>query len=325
MYSLGSRGFTVSGLIPRSSYILSAMAYGALLVGLLAVPASGLVAERVPESCLKRASCKGTFHYAPPSKPQAPGSGEVRLTDLVPQTAELSSQASIEQCISEWKTFDMKIGNNQNVKSTNEEDLKIFDRFFSGASGGTARTQGFFLEMGAFNGLAESNSLFFERCLGWTGLLVEGNPNQYRVMVENNTRPSAHKLNVAPSCASDDEEVQFVLGQTESGLVDMVGSNPAKEIANVHCGPLSLYLRDLGIAQVDFFSLDVEGAELLVLKTVDFSKVRIPVVMVESWNRDCKEDCPKREAVRELMLSNGYTLDTGLVPKSDVFYLVDGV
>lgn len=42
------------------------------------------------------------------------------------------------------------------------------------------QTEGFFFECGAFNGEAISNSLYMERFLNWTGVLVEANTLNYR-------------------------------------------------------------------------------------------------------------------------------------------------
>lgn len=42
---------------------------------------------------------------------------------------------------------------------------------------------GFFIEVGAYDGLTMSNSLFFEKTRGWTGLLIEANPRAYRELL----------------------------------------------------------------------------------------------------------------------------------------------
>ena len=39
--------------------------------------------------------------------------------------------------------------------------------------------RGFFIEAGAYNGVELSNTLYFEKNLGWTGLLVEPNPDAF--------------------------------------------------------------------------------------------------------------------------------------------------
>ena len=95
--------------------------------------------------------------------------------------------------------------------------------------------------------------------------------------------------------------------------------------ARVHCGPLTTYLRDLGISHVDFFSLDVEGAEFRVLSTLDLDAIRVDVMIVESRNRDCGAVCPHRDAVRAHMRARNYTRVEHAegaargIPRSDLF------
>lgn len=48
-------------------------------------------------------------------------------------------------------------------------------------------------------------------------------------------------------------------------------------IVNVQCFPLYTYLLALNITVIDYFSLDVEGSELNVLKTIPFDKINIKV------------------------------------------------
>ena len=49
----------------------------------------------------------------------------------------------------------------------------------------------------------------------------------------------------------------------------------------VPCVPLQLLIDSTGLWDIDFFSLDVEGAEKLVLETLDLKKTNIRVLMVE--------------------------------------------
>merc|ERR1712080_431870 len=49
----------------------------------------------------------------------------------------------------------------------------------------------------------------------------------------------------------------------------------------VQCYPLYSALLAIGVSTVDFFSLDIEGAELSVLKTLPFHKINIKVLLVE--------------------------------------------
>ena len=45
-------------------------------------------------------------------------------------------------------------------------------------------------------------------------------------------------------------------------------------------------LDEQNVKWIDFFSLDVEGAELLVLQTIDFTKVNIGVLLIENFRGD---------------------------------------
>ncbi len=65
---------------------------------------------------------------------------------------------------------------------------------------------GFFLEMGALDGLEISNTKFFEETRGWRGLLIEPNPVEYGKLFAN--RPDAIGVNVA-ICAQR-QNVHFI-------------------------------------------------------------------------------------------------------------------
>lgn len=66
-------------------------------------------------------------------------------------------------------------------RSANDEDLAIYNLFFRDQR----QQQLSVVEMGAFTGLSESNSRFFELCLGWNTLLVEGMPATFDKLVQN--------------------------------------------------------------------------------------------------------------------------------------------
>ncbi len=64
-------------------------------------------------------------------------------------------------------------------------------------------------------------------------------------------------------------------------------------------------MESLHIKYITWFSLDVEGAELEVLKTFDFSKVRVDVLVVEANKSDEEE---KNSEIEDLITSNGMRL-----------------
>jgi len=240
-------------------------------------------------------------------------------------------------------TFDPWWKLSQSDRSRLGEDRFIYETFFANRTTATTSASddgdgftGTYVELGAFDGRTESNTRFFDVCLGWKGLLIEGNPGNYEKTISN--RPYAHKMSFAPSCSAEYEAangtVQFYrYPMTNVGLVGHAKTYEKKPTVDVPCGPLSPVLEDVfgddavfgggGSARLptlDFFSLDVEGAEMLVLSTIDFGAVRINVLMIEIKNNHCRtEECKVRTDVRAKMAAEGYKRYEKLVPASDIY------
>nr|XP_027238243.1 uncharacterized protein LOC113829302 [Penaeus vannamei] len=113
--------------------------------------------------------------------------------------------------------------------------------------------KGFFLEAGALDGEDKSNTLYFERELSWTGLLVEPDPSQYRTLVSKKRK--AFSINAAFSLSNASDIVKFV---PKGGLGHLAPGG--KKGIRVKTVPISTILRALDVTQIDFFSLDIEGA-----------------------------------------------------------------
>jgi len=206
-----------------------------------------------------------------------------------------------------------------------KEDQVVYERLFKNQM--KPGETGTYVELGAFDGISEANTRFFDLCLGWKGLLIEGNPRTFpKTRLE---RPRTHRISFAPSCSEEYERTKKTVefhaviwanaGQ-ESTALSFKGS-PKATVA-VPCGPLSPVLEDLFEGErINFFSLDVEGAEILVLDTIDFSKVQIDVIMIEVENNDCRagEPCKKRDKIREMMTKLGYQKYEGVVRASDLY------
>jgi hypothetical protein len=181
------------------------------------------------------------------------------------------------------------------------------------------------VELGAYDGSQETNSKFYERCLGWKSLLIEGNPGSFAKVIKN--RPNAHRMSFAPSCSRRYEEVNqtvqfYEYPLTNVGLVGSATTFKGRPTVDVPCGPLGPVLEDVFEGEgkrVTLFSLDVEGAEPLVVDTIDFDKVLIEVLMIESRNANCKAVCPTRDYVRAKLKGLGYQRYARVVNRSDVY------
>ena len=93
--------------------------------------------------------------------------------------------------------------------------------------------------------------------------------------------------------------------------------NKRAKVREMSCVPLGVILREASVKHVDFFSLDVEGAELNVLRTVDWDAVTFGVLLVEQDGKNTTKD----NAVRELLRAKGYEYDgvTGMFCRAEVW------
>lgn len=124
-------------------------------------------------------------------------------------------------------------------RSRHNEDSILYNLFFKDRR---IEDKGTFIEMGAYDGIQESNSRFFEYCLGWRGLLVEANPYEYPLLYKN--RPHAHKMGFAPSCSLEEEKIGKTImfhdiASTNAGLEGAATTYNGRHKVPVPCGSLT--------------------------------------------------------------------------------------
>ena len=173
-------------------------------------------------------------------------------------------------------------------------DLLVYDIFFKGAP---QRPRTFF-EAGARNGYAESNTLFFEKYLGWRGVLVEPTPMHKCCVVPNRPRATvvhgafcetlAHRNRPMPTRLEIGKGALF--GETlrsdcpvqaDDWLAPCFAWRP---FVKEHVAPLA--------QRVDLWSLDIDNSQeqLSIMKAQNWSAATAPlVVMTECWGRECTD------------------------------------
>jgi len=151
---------------------------------------------------------------------------------------------------------------------------------------------GFFLEAGAHEFETNSDSLYWEVEHGWQGLLVEPHPLSFSFGVTK-----CRKASALQSCLSTLSKPATLLfdpagsvrnatsREAMSGLVPKpVAATEGEEVTafEMQCMPLYTILLAMGNPTVHYFSLDIEGAEFPILKTIPWDKVDIRVLSVET-------------------------------------------
>jgi FkbM family methyltransferase len=172
------------------------------------------------------------------------------------------------------------------------------------------KRDGFFIDVGAFDGVYLSNSHAFEQ-LGWTGICVEACPEYFDLCVKN--RSGSTCIHAACLAAGRGPvEFRAERGGLFSGLNADEGftasiyrgqSIPFDGFRTIHVPSTSLNeLLDGRTGEIDFVSIDVEGAELEVLKGFDLERYRPRVLLLEA-NRP-----EERQAIDAYVGERGYRL-----------------
>ena len=151
---------------------------------------------------------------------------------------------------------------------------------------------GFFVELGANDGINQSNTLYFERNKNWKGLLIEPYLPNYLKCIKNRSKKNYFFCN---ACVSFNYKKAFVkliynnlitipLG-VESDLrnQDYVGNR--KLIFGSPATTLNKLLQKANAPKkIDLLSLDVEGGEIEVLKGINHNNFRFKLICVEARN-----------------------------------------
>ncbi len=86
------------------------------------------------------------------------------------------------------------------------------------------------------------------------------------------------------------------------GVLSSTSTKQSKHVHSVYCFPFYSLMLALNQTRIDYFSLDVEGMELDILKTIPFDKLDIKVLTVEY------KHAQSSAAYRDFMTKKGYYL-----------------
>ena len=204
-----------------------------------------------------------------------------------------------------------------NSKSQMGQDKILDQQIFNG------KKNGVFVEVGALDGICGSNTYFFEKERNWSGLLIEPNPIEFRKLEK-----ADRELSIKESCAISNEEGDINFLSIEgpcnvlSGILEYYNENHLnrinRELESYKSHPeghehysksetikmKALKLQTLfdkhNLVDIDLISIDVEGAEMNVLESIDYDKTNITCFLIENNYGIDKET--------EFLISKGYKL-----------------
>ena len=170
---------------------------------------------------------------------------------------------------------------------------------------GGVSSPGYFVEFGAADGVALSNSYLLENLFGWTGVLCEPSRSWHQDLKKNrrctvDTRcvysKSGQQISFTENYIGELSGITEFTGSDHHGIINKTTDSYQVETISL----LDLLSHHKAPKHVDFLSVDTEGSEFEILNAFDFSKYSFGAICVEH------NFTPNRSKVKTLLLANGY-------------------
>jgi len=170
------------------------------------------------------------------------------------------------------KIFFLKIGF-VNFFGSKDQDKWVIEEIFN------FKKKGFFLDLAATNGLMENNTFVLEHNYEWNGIAIEANDFFFKKLKKNRKC-----ICINETVGGSVGDVKFLEAGPTGGIVgDKYDNNFKKREALLNKLKNKIKIKKTKNLQkileennapfiIDYFSLDVEGAETEIIKNFDFSK-----------------------------------------------------
>jgi len=168
------------------------------------------------------------------------------------------------------------------------------------------KTDGYFVEFGATNGITMSNSHVLEHHYGWQGIVAEPNPDYHQRLERE------RGCNISQNCVYSRSGETMTFLCTEKAMFSRLQAinpddhNEGTMRANNRPVPVeTISLNDLldeyrAPDEIDYMSVDTEGSELEILSAFDFEKRRVKLFTIEH------NFTPLRAEIHALMTAKDY-------------------
>jgi len=156
------------------------------------------------------------------------------------------------------------------------------------------KQKGFFVDIGAHDGVFISNTHMLEKYLGWNGICIEADPNRFDSLCHNRS-----SINVPLAVRNYKGFCYFIKEGPDGHVVANINKG------DIPCDTLHNILVEHGApCHIDYISLDIEGLEVEVLESFPFIKWDVNLWTIE---HNLFQDGPaNKEKIFEIMSANGY-------------------
>ena len=157
------------------------------------------------------------------------------------------------------------------------------------------KKNGYFIDIGATNGIDISNTYLLEKKYNWNGICIEPQDSYYNKLIKNRKCHTDNSLVFSEA----GKELNFSEAGDLGGITDYIDiSKQTKKTTDTLNNILIKYNAP---RYIDYMSLDTEGSELEILKGIDFDKYKFGIMNIEHNNVE-----PRRTNIRKFLENKGY-------------------
>lgn len=155
------------------------------------------------------------------------------------------------------------------------------------------KRNGYFIDLAANDAVGLSNTYALETHYGWDGLCIEPNHEYWYGLAFRKCKTVGAMVG-----KNQDEEVTVVFGKKHLAGIEFKGTKRVDQTTRRTASLGQVFELFQVPNQIDYLSLDVEGAELFIMEAFPFDKYQFSVLTIE-WVPD---------GLKKLLMLNGYKL-----------------
>lgn len=180
------------------------------------------------------------------------------------------------------------------------------------------KTSGYFIEVGAGDGINFSNTYLLEKNFNWNGVLIEPNKTFYEACIRSRKCEIINKLLLN----RENHKIRFYekyMGEFShsEGFGNLTASEVKSEY-DVETIKFEEIFNDSNLTlEIDFLSIDTEGSESEILQSINFSKFKPTVICIEhNYNKK------NRIFFRKYLAEKGYKLIYPGISRWDSWFIL---
>jgi FkbM family methyltransferase len=168
------------------------------------------------------------------------------------------------------------------------------------------KKDGYFVEIGASDGINLSNTYLLEKEYNWKGICIEPIVEQYKQLI-NNRKCICENFSIYNT---SDLDIEFAICNENSllsGIYSYIDlhKNTVEKDKKIFISKTKTLTEILDKNNspkfIEYLSIDTEGSELEVLKGIDFNKYKFGIIDIEHNYVE-----PRRTQIKELLINKNY-------------------